>query len=115
MQFVTVNYLPVKYLILQNTIFLFSVKMSYTIGPAQKLDAEKKEVHSIPCSVQYTGPAEVSSNFIREQIDGESAERGMFRGRGMEGAEWKAPEGYEIHVLKERKGLSQYIFFPFHK
>ncbi|EFP07407.1 hypothetical protein CRE_26458 [Caenorhabditis remanei] len=78
--------------------------MSYTIGPAQKVDTEKKEVHSIPCSVQYTGPAEVSSNFIREQIDGESAERGMFRGRGMEGAEWKAPEGYEIHVLKERKG-----------
>lgn len=78
--------------------------MSYTIGPALKSDTEKKEVHSIPCNVQYTGPAEVSSNFIREQVDGESAERGMFRGRGMEGAEWKAPEGYEIHVLKERKG-----------
>ncbi|ULU05101.1 hypothetical protein L3Y34_017671 [Caenorhabditis briggsae] len=78
--------------------------MLYTINPAVKIDAEKKEVHSIPCNIQYTGATEVSANFIREQIEGESSQRGMFRGRGMEGADWKAPEGFEIHVLKERKG-----------
>lgn len=78
--------------------------MSFTVGPALKLDQDKKELHSIPCSIQYTGPAQISANFIREKIDGESMERGMFRGRGLEGAEWNAPEGYAIHVLKERKG-----------
>uniref|UniRef100_A0A8R1DGB7 Uncharacterized protein n=1 Tax=Caenorhabditis japonica TaxID=281687 RepID=A0A8R1DGB7_CAEJA len=79
--------------------------MSYTIGPAPKSTKnEPKTVHSIPCRLEYTGPAEVSANFIREQEDGEHFERGMFRGRGLEGAEWKAPSGYEISVLKERKG-----------
>ncbi|CAI2344345.1 unnamed protein product [Caenorhabditis sp. 36 PRJEB53466] len=80
------------------------MKMSYTVGPVPKNDLEKKEIHSIPCRLQYTGPAEVSGNFIREQVEGEKCERGMFRGRGLEGADWKAPEGYTITVLKERKG-----------
>ncbi|CAL2032573.1 unnamed protein product [Caenorhabditis brenneri] len=78
--------------------------MSYTVGPAPKVEQEKKEIHSIPCSIQYTGTADISANFVREQVEDESAERGMFRGRGMEGADWKAPDGYEILVLKERKG-----------
>ncbi|CAI5442458.1 unnamed protein product [Caenorhabditis angaria] len=76
----------------------------YTIGGVSKTETQNQQIHSIPCKIGYTGPATVESNFIRSKVEGETTERGMFRGRGLEGADWKPPNNYQIVVVKERKG-----------
>ncbi|CAB3405173.1 unnamed protein product [Caenorhabditis bovis] len=78
--------------------------MSYTIGAIPKTETEAKPLHSIPCKLDFNGPADVDGKFVRHHDENEKFERAVFRGRGLEGAEFKPSPGYAIFVLKPRKG-----------
>ncbi|WKX93919.1 hypothetical protein Q1695_011297 [Nippostrongylus brasiliensis] len=62
---------------------------------------EKKAIHSIPCKLQYDGPAPVSGYFVTEERP-DSTLMATFRGHGLQGVNLDLPNGYELCVLKKR-------------
>ncbi|CAJ0606853.1 unnamed protein product [Cylicocyclus nassatus] len=62
------------------------------------------EIHSIPCKIAYSGPAQVSGYFKIQDLDGRK--RAAFRGHGLEGVKIDLPSEYELSVLKKRDDFS---------
>ncbi|CAD6198606.1 unnamed protein product [Caenorhabditis auriculariae] len=63
-----------------------------------------KELHSLPCKIDYTGPANVSGYFIRENSADGKEKEANFRGRGLQGVDYHFPDDYKLYVLKKREG-----------
>ncbi|KAH7711911.1 hypothetical protein AAVH_20755 [Aphelenchoides avenae] len=59
------------------------------------------EIHSMPCRIDYTGPANVS-NYFRPERHESGEEAVTFRGRLLNGTDVKLPEGYRLHVTREK-------------
>lgn len=57
-------------------------------------------LHSLPCTIHYSGPAPVSTYMIVKQ----EPLRAAFRGREMFGAEVHVPEGHQGVILREGGG-----------
>ncbi|VDM61194.1 unnamed protein product [Angiostrongylus costaricensis] len=66
--------------------------------PSMKKDGD---IHSIPCKLNFDGPAPVSRYFI-QRIDEDSRRHAAFRGHGLEGITLDLPSGYKLYVLKKR-------------
>lgn len=69
-----------------------------------KGDASKKpagEIHLMPCRIDYTGPANVSNYFRPERSENGNL-AATFRGRLLNGTDVKLPEGYRLHVTREK-------------
>ncbi|CAJ0950709.1 unnamed protein product, partial [Mesorhabditis belari] len=65
-------------------------------------DGNSKEIHSIPCSMDYTGPAAVQSYFFHDVCPETNVLKAALRGRGLDGGLIQSPSGYEFVVLKPR-------------
>ncbi|RCN29463.1 ribonuclease H1/H2 small subunit [Ancylostoma caninum] len=63
--------------------------------------SQQQEIHSIPCKIDYNGPAKVSGYFSQDE-DSNGKKRAAFRGHGLEGVTLDLPPGYELCVLKKR-------------
>lgn len=65
-------------------------------------------IHSLPCRIDYNGPAKVSQYFVREKLE-DDLEIATFRGRILNGVQQKLPEDYRIYAVveKEQKGDSR--------
>ncbi|KAL4622961.1 ribonuclease H2 subunit C [Arapaima gigas] len=63
--------------------------------------AEKPQVHLLPCEIEHDGPAEVSRYFTPAVKHCKNEMSVSFRGRGLRGAETSCPHGYSGLVLKE--------------
>ncbi|KAI4880161.1 hypothetical protein NFI96_031178 [Prochilodus magdalenae] len=63
--------------------------------------ADKPQIHLLPCEVEHDGPAQVSK-FFTPTVKQLKCERTVsFRGRGLKGQEVNCPKGYTGLVLKE--------------
>ncbi|KHJ87331.1 Torsin [Oesophagostomum dentatum] len=59
------------------------------------------KIHSVPCKIDYSGPAQVSGYFVQQEVsDGKL--KAAFRGHGLEGIKLDLPSEYELCVLKKR-------------
>ncbi|KPP77079.1 Ribonuclease H2 subunit C-like [Scleropages formosus] len=63
--------------------------------------ADKPQIHLLPCEIEHDGPAEVSRYFTPTVKDHKNEMSVSFRGRGLKGAEINCPQGYTGLVLKE--------------
>ncbi|KAL6733947.1 hypothetical protein Aduo_004539 [Ancylostoma duodenale] len=63
--------------------------------------SQQQEIHSLPCKIDYNGPAQVSGYFLQDE-DHNGKKRAAFRGHGLEGVNLGLPPGYELCVLKKR-------------
>ncbi|VDD91731.1 unnamed protein product [Enterobius vermicularis] len=70
-------------------------------------DEAGPELHSIPCKIQHTGQANVSSYFLREKHDGGN-EKSTFRGRFLDGCFMKVPPHYKLYTLRERSNKTDH-------
>ncbi|EJW83237.1 hypothetical protein WUBG_05854 [Wuchereria bancrofti] len=59
------------------------------------------EFHSLPCRIEYDGPAKVSQYFITERL-GDDRKIATFRGRILNGVQQKFPDGYRLFVAIEK-------------
>lgn len=59
------------------------------------------EIQSMPCKIEYTGPANVGSYLLREKQD-EGNEKSTFRGRFLDGRLMRLLPNYKLYALKER-------------
>ncbi|EYB94898.1 hypothetical protein Y032_0166g78 [Ancylostoma ceylanicum] len=94
--------------------------------------SQQQEIHSIPCKIDYNGPAQVSGfvsyyflfsffslgflvvlflflvgqsisySYFLQDEDPNGKKRAAFRGHGLEGVNLDLPPGYELCVLKKR-------------
>ncbi|XP_066505048.1 ribonuclease H2 subunit C [Hoplias malabaricus] len=72
-----------------------------TVQLSSLQQAEKPQLHLLPCEIEHDGPAEVSK-FFTSTVKEEKCERSVsFRGRGLKGAKVNCPQGYTGLVLKE--------------
>eukprot|EP00873_Tetraselmis_striata_P010594 jgi/Tetstr1/430858/TSEL_002000.t1 len=67
-------------------------------------------VHWLPCTLDYSGPARVSTFFDphvkeAEEVEGRRMLSGSFRGRGLSGTQLALPSGHEGHVLQPAPGV----------
>ncbi|VDM70443.1 unnamed protein product [Strongylus vulgaris] len=63
--------------------------------------SDQMQIHSLPCKIEYNGPAQVSGYFtIHEDSNGKK--RAAFRGHGLEGMKLDLPPNYELCILKKR-------------
>ncbi|KAG9346517.1 hypothetical protein JZ751_006828 [Albula glossodonta] len=63
--------------------------------------ADRPQVHLLPCEIEQDGPAEVSCYFTCAVKDRKHEMSVSFRGRGLKGQEVSCPHGYTGLVLKE--------------
>lgn len=61
-----------------------------------------EEIQSIPCRLDHTGTAQVSKYFHREEL-ANGYMKATFRGRPLDGHVVTVPDGYKLHLLKERQ------------
>jgi len=77
--------------------------MEITLEPANK---QPQIVHLLPCQIDHTGPAKVSSYFIQthgtDPASGGSCTTAAFRGRQLFGIMSRLPPGYKGCVYAER-------------
>uniref|UniRef100_A0A915PYV2 RNA 3'-terminal phosphate cyclase-like protein n=1 Tax=Setaria digitata TaxID=48799 RepID=A0A915PYV2_9BILA len=78
----------------------------FTNGPMSDNDFTN-EFHSLPCRIEYDGPAKVSQYFVTETLEDEKI--ATFRGRILNGIEQQFPNGYRLYITteKEKKGNSR--------
>uniref|UniRef100_A0A1I7XZQ7 PH_RBD domain-containing protein n=1 Tax=Steinernema glaseri TaxID=37863 RepID=A0A1I7XZQ7_9BILA len=77
---------------------------SVVLTGADKAEISSAEVHLLPCHLNYTGPANVTSYFIREAPSDESTGQfATFRGHWMHGAKFvpQDEENLQIFLAKE--------------
>ncbi|KAK6103075.1 Ribonuclease H2 non-catalytic subunit (Ylr154p-like) family protein [Brugia pahangi] len=60
------------------------------------------EFHSLPCRIEYDGPAKVSQYFITERL-GDDTRIATFRGRILNGVQQQFPDGYRLFVAVEKE------------
>nr|CAG4650623.1 EOG090X0IC1 [Sida crystallina] len=85
--------------------------MAVNIRPGAGILESKSEpcvVHSLPCQIDFDGPAKVNeyfSTYVDKKIliDGEEVLEASFRGYPLLGKEIKVPEGYQGVVVNETK------------
>ncbi|KAJ8405188.1 hypothetical protein AAFF_G00321790 [Aldrovandia affinis] len=65
------------------------------------VQADKPQVHLLPCEIEQDGPAEVSRYFTSAVKDRKHEMSVSFRGRGLKGQEVSCPQAYTGLVLKE--------------
>ncbi|CAI4232517.1 unnamed protein product [Auanema sp. JU1783] len=56
-------------------------------------------LHSIPCKIDYTGPADIDGYFMVEKENDTC--KASFRGHSLEGKNISMPEGYNLFILKQ--------------
>lgn len=78
-----------------------AVSIVFKDGPLSN-DVLDDKIHSIPCRVEYNGPAKVSMYFIRENL-GDDTELATFRGRILNGVRQQLPEGYRLYTAVEKE------------
>ncbi|KAM3719624.1 Ribonuclease H2 subunit [Dirofilaria immitis] len=59
------------------------------------------EFHSLPCKIEYDGPARVSQYFIIEELE-DDKKIATFRGRILNGIQQQFPGGYRLYVAVEK-------------
>nr|CAD2148218.1 unnamed protein product [Meloidogyne enterolobii] len=62
---------------------------------------EENLLHSLPCHIEFTGPAPVSVYFNKENLHHENVRAASFRGHMLLNKLVKVPEGYEIYTVSE--------------
>ncbi|XP_030620569.1 ribonuclease H2 subunit C [Chanos chanos] len=63
--------------------------------------ANKEQLHLLPCEIEHNGPAEVSRFYSPTVKDHKHEMTVSFRGRPLKGQEVNCPQGYTGLVLKE--------------
>ncbi|XP_051716164.1 ribonuclease H2 subunit C [Ctenopharyngodon idella] len=63
--------------------------------------ADKPQIHLLPCEIEHDGPAEVFKYFNPTVKERKQETTVSFRGRGLKGQELNCPQGYTGLVLKE--------------
>ncbi|KAL6480127.1 hypothetical protein MHYP_G00111600 [Metynnis hypsauchen] len=63
--------------------------------------ADKSQLHFLPCEVEQDGPADVAKFFTPTVKEHKCEKTVSFRGRGLKGQEVNCPQGYTGLVLKE--------------
>uniref|UniRef100_A0A8C1UYP8 Ribonuclease H2, subunit C n=1 Tax=Cyprinus carpio TaxID=7962 RepID=A0A8C1UYP8_CYPCA len=63
--------------------------------------ADKPQIHLLPCEIEHNGPAEVFKFFNPTVKERKHETTVSFRGRGLKGQELHCPQGYTGLVLKE--------------
>ncbi|KAG1954384.1 ribonuclease H2 subunit C-like [Pimephales promelas] len=63
--------------------------------------ADKPQIHLLPCEIEHDGPAEVFKFFNPTVKEHKHETTVSFRGRGLKGQELHCPQGYTGLVLKE--------------
>lgn len=63
--------------------------------------ADKPQVHLLPCEIEHDGRAEVLTYFTSTTKERKHEMSVSFRGRGLKGQELNCPQGYTGLVLKE--------------
>ncbi|XP_039520474.1 ribonuclease H2 subunit C-like [Pimephales promelas] len=63
--------------------------------------ADKPQIHLLPCEIEHDGPAEVFKFFNPTVKEHKHETTVSFRGRGLKGHELHCPQGYTGLVLKE--------------
>uniref|UniRef100_A0A915LKG3 RNA 3'-terminal phosphate cyclase-like protein n=1 Tax=Meloidogyne javanica TaxID=6303 RepID=A0A915LKG3_MELJA len=62
---------------------------------------EENLLHSLPCQIEFTGPAPVSVYFNKENLHHENVRAASFRGHMLLNKLVKVSEGYEIYTVSE--------------
>ncbi|CAK5080550.1 unnamed protein product [Meloidogyne enterolobii] len=62
---------------------------------------EENLLHSLPCQIEFTGSAQVSVYFNKENLHHENVRAASFRGHMLLNKLVKVPEGYEIYTVSE--------------
>nr|CAD2166126.1 unnamed protein product [Meloidogyne enterolobii] len=70
-------------------------------GTSQNCFEEENLLHSLPCQIEFTGPAPVSVYFNKENLHHENVRAASFRGHMLLNKLVKVPEGYEIYTVSE--------------
>ncbi|VDK65396.1 unnamed protein product [Onchocerca ochengi] len=60
------------------------------------------EFHSLPCRIEYNGPAKVSQYFITDEL-GDDTKIATFRGRVLNGVQQQFPDGYRLYIVVEKR------------
>ena len=63
------------------------------------------EIQSIPCKIEYTGPANIADFFHRETIGQDDEEAATLRGHLLNGTKFQLPAGYKLCVAKEQRNF----------
>ncbi|KAL7079746.1 hypothetical protein ACQ4LE_001154 [Meloidogyne hapla] len=72
-------------------------------------NSEENLLHSLPCHIEFTGPAPVSVFFNKENLYHENMRAASFRGHMLLNKTVKVPEGYEIYTVTENIETKGYI------
>lgn len=91
--------------------FRYSTRINFimsTINFTKKStdDSSIVELQSMPCRIEHTGSAKVSTYMHREHINNET-ERTTFRGRSLEGSRLVMPVDYRLYVLRETASTNE--------
>jgi len=76
---------------------------------------EENLLHSLPCQIEFTGPAPVSVYFNKENLHHENVRAASFRGHMLLNKLVKVPEGYEIYTVSESNAETKGFLFDFFK
>ncbi|OZC11838.1 ribonuclease H1/H2 small subunit [Onchocerca flexuosa] len=60
------------------------------------------EFHSLPCRIEYDGPAKVSQYFVIDEL-GDDTKIATFRGHILNGVQQQFPDGYRLYIVVEKR------------
>uniref|UniRef100_A0A1I7VNB4 Bet_v_1 domain-containing protein n=1 Tax=Loa loa TaxID=7209 RepID=A0A1I7VNB4_LOALO len=60
------------------------------------------EFHSLPCKIEYDGPAKVSQYFVTEELE-DNQKVATFRGRILNGVQQQFPDAYRLYIAVEKE------------
>ncbi|EFO26312.1 hypothetical protein LOAG_02167 [Loa loa] len=69
------------------------------------------EFHSLPCKIEYDGPAKVSQYFVTEELE-DNQKVATFRGRILNGVQQQFPDAYRLYIAVEKEDrVSELVSF----
>ncbi|KAH8651029.1 ribonuclease H2, subunit C [Xylariales sp. PMI_506] len=69
--------------------------------PAKELNAQKAQLHLLPCRIHHDGNVDPTESFWRPTEDKEGTKTAYFRGRKFHGKTVNLPEGYQGSVVEK--------------